>query len=238
MPHCVFLPGTMNDQRLWSLLWPLLPADFDCVHVPLEQAQSRQHMQDMIAAACRTDSHLVGFSMGAYLALEFAHHQPRQWRSLSLLAVNSQGLAPAEAELRQRMLAWLAQHRYTGMSRQRLLQLLHPQHQADQLILALIRAMDQELGHEVLQVQLSQTQQRPDLSTTLTNYAERVLVVQGNADGMIPAHARLAMQARVATANWHTLSPAAHVLPLEQPETLAYVLTNFIRQHESALKMA
>lgn len=223
----------MNDQRLWSLLWPLLPADFDCVHVPLEQAQSRQQMQDMIAAACRDESHLIGFSMGAYLALEFAHHKPSQWRSLSLLAVNSQGLAPAEATLRQAMLAWLAQHRYTGMARQRLLQLLHPQHQANQAIIALIRAMDQELGHEVLRVQLSQTQQRPDLSTTLGLYAERLLIVQGDADNLIPASARQAMQAAAAAAQWQTLSPAGHVLPLEQAPALAQALANFIRQHET-----
>ncbi len=232
MPHCVFLPGTMNDQRIWSLLWPLLPADFICVHVPLEQALSRQQMQTMIASACRDDSHLIGFSMGAYLALEFAEAQPQKLRSLSLLALNAQGLAADETELRQRMLNWLQDHAYTGMARARLSQLLHPDHQQNSDLINLIKAMDLALGHQVLTVQLSQTQYRPDLSASLTALAERLMVVQGDADQLIPRSALAAMQAAAANASWHSLSPAGHVLPLEQPAALAQLLIDFIRHRE------
>jgi len=85
----------------------------------------------------------------------------------------------------------------------------------------------------MLRVQLSQTQQRPDLSATLGLYAERLLIVQGDADNLIPASARQAMQAAAAAAQWQTLSPAGHVLPLEQAPALAQALANFIRQHET-----
>lgn len=237
MPHCVFLPGTMNDQRLWSIVWPLLPADFDCVHVPLERAASRQAMQQMIGETCHADSHLIGFSMGAYLALEFASLQPRQWRSLSLLAVNSQGLADDEARLRQHMLNWLAGHRYTGMARQRLLQLLHPQQQTPKLM-DLIRAMDLELGHDVLLTQLSQTQQRADLSVTLTQFADRLLMIQGEADALIPKQALQVMRLAAAQAEWHSLPATGHVLPLEQPQALAQLLSDFIRRQATPIKMA
>ena len=76
----------------------------------------RDGMLALLAAAARSAPlHLVAFSMGGYLALDFALEHPDSVASLVTVGSSAFGLTVAEKAERVRALELLAKHDYRGM---------------------------------------------------------------------------------------------------------------------------
>ncbi|QYG07339.1 alpha/beta hydrolase [Janthinobacterium sp. PAMC25594] len=216
------IPGTLCDERLWSRLAPALGDAFHLQHVPLHQARTRAQMQSMIASHSASQAHLVGFSLGAYLALEHALAYPQRVKSLTLIANSAQGLPPAEISARQRIVAMLERNAYAGITRQRLRELLHPAHLQDAAIAGLIQQMGLDLGKEVLLAQFLTTIDRPDLMARLPELDFPVLIVGAEDDKLVHPDDLRAMAARLPQATLHLLKDnTGHMIPLEAPSELA-----------------
>ena len=219
------IPGTLCDERLWSRLAPALGDAFDLRHVPLHQARTRPQMQQMIASHSAPQAHLVGFSLGAYLALEHALAHPQRVKSLTLIANSAQGLLPAEIEARQRIVAMLERNAYAGITRQRLRELLHPLHLDDVAITGLIQQMGLDLGKDVLLAQFLTTIDRPDLMARLPELDFPVLIVGAEDDKLVNPDDLRAMAARLPQATLHLLKDnTGHMIPLEAPGALGQAM--------------
>ncbi|PKB20731.1 alpha/beta fold hydrolase [Janthinobacterium sp. 64] len=226
------IPGTLCDQRLWSRLAPALGDAFHLRHVPLHQARTRAQMQALIASHSAPQAHLVGFSLGAYLALEHALAHPQRVKSLTLIANSAQGLLPAEVETRQRIVTMLERNAYTGITRQRLRELLHPSHLDDASITGLIQQMGLDLGKDVLLAQFITTIDRPDLMARLPELDFPVLIVGAEDDKLVHPDDLRAMAARLPQATLHLFKDnTGHMIPLEAPQALA----GAIRAHLEAM---
>lgn len=216
------IPGTLCDERLWSRLAPALGDAFDLQHVPLHQASTRAQMQALIASHSAPQAHLVGFSLGAYLALEHALAHPQRVQSLTLIANSAKGLLPAEISARQRIVAMLERNAYAGITRQRLRELLHPSHLDDAAITGLIQQMGLDLGKDVLLAQFITTIDRPDLMDRLPELSCPVLIVGAEDDKLVHPDDLRAMTARMPQATLHLLKEnTGHMIPLEAPGPLA-----------------
>ncbi|MCC7644484.1 alpha/beta hydrolase [Janthinobacterium sp. EB271-G4-3-1] len=216
------IPGTLCDERLWSRLAPALGGAFDLRHVPLHEARTRPEMQTLIANHSAPRAHLVGFSLGAYLALEHALAHPQRVQSLTLIANSAKGLLPAEIEARQRIVAMLERNAYAGITRQRLRELLHPAHLQDSGITGLIQQMGLDLGKDVLLAQFITTIDRPDLMARLPELDFPVLIVGAEDDKLVNPDDLRAMAARLPQATLHLLKEnTGHMIPLEAPGPLA-----------------
>lgn len=216
------IPGTLCDERLWSRLAPALGGAFDLRHVPLHEARTRPQMQALIASHSAPRAHLVGFSLGAYLALEHALAHPQRVQSLTLIANSAKGLLPAEIEARQRIVAMLERNAYAGITRQRLRELLHPAHLQDSGITGLIQQMGLDLGKDVLLAQFITTIARPDLMARLPELDFPVLIVGAEDDKLVDPDDLRAMAARLPQATLHLLKEnTGHMIPLEAPGPLA-----------------
>ncbi|OEZ85289.1 putative aminoacrylate hydrolase RutD [Janthinobacterium sp. HH104] len=216
------IPGTLCDERLWSRLAPALGGAFDLRHVPLHEARTRTQMQALIASHSAQQAHLVGFSLGAYLALEYALAHPQRVQSLTLIANSAKGLLPAEIEARQRIVAMLERNAYAGITRQRLRELLHPAHLQDTGITGLIQQMGLDLGKDVLLAQFITTIDRPDLMARLPELDFPVLIVGAEDDKLVNPDDLRAMAARLPQATLHLLKEnTGHMIPLEAPGPLA-----------------
>ena len=226
------IPGTLCDQRLWSRLAPALGDAIDLRHVPLHQARTRAQMQALIASHSAPQAHLVGFSLGAYLALEHALAHPQRVKSLTLIANSAQGLLPAEIETRQRIVTMLERNAYTGITRQRLRELLHPSHLDDASITGLIQQMGLDLGKDVLLAQFITTIDRPDLMARLPELDFPVLIVGAEDDKLVHPDDLRAMAALLPQATLHLFKDnTGHMIPLEAPQALA----SAIRAHLEAM---
>ncbi|MET0265404.1 MAG: alpha/beta hydrolase [Duganella sp.] len=225
------IPGTLCDDRMWSRLAPLLD-QFALHHVPLHEARTRTQMQELISTHSAPRSHLVGFSLGAYLALEHAVANPQRIASLVLIANSAKGLLPTEVLARQRIVAMLERNAYSGMTRQRLRELLHPSHVDDVAITSLIQQMAVDLGKEVLLAQFRATIDRLDLMEQLATLDIPVLIIGAEGDQLVDSADLRAMAARLPKGQLLVLDEdsseaSGHMIPLEAPVTLAARLQAF-----------
>ena len=228
------IPGTLCDERMWTSLEQALGDGYVYNHLPLHRSRTRADMRALIATHSAPQSHLVGFSLGAYLALEHAVTYPERIASLTLIANSARGLPPDEIATRQRVIAMLERNSYAGITRQRLRELLHPSHLEDIAITGLIRQMALDLGKQVLIAQFAQTFDRPDLMDRLHALPFPVLIVGAEGDQLVQAADLRAMAGRLPHATLHLLAqPSGHMVPLEAAGELAAVMDAFLNGRRS-----
>ena len=209
-------------------------------HAAIWQQSDLSGMLATIAAP--QAAHLVGFSMGGYLALshmlaQSSNERPlaelQQVKSLVLIAASAAPLPAAEFQGRQQVLQWLNKHRYQGMSRKRLAEFVHPNQLNNPHVTDPVVAMDRELGHDVLYTQLSQTSDRPSLLEQLTKIRCPVLLVAGRDDRLVALAQLQQMATLLPDAQLLVLPYCGHMLPLEQPVLLASELLAFYQRLSS-----
>ena len=233
----LLVPGTLCDERLWVPMLQTsagqqLQTTFEMRHANIWQAQNHSLMLDAIA---KTDAeHLVGFSLGGYLLLthllSLTTEKASQIKSLVLIAASAGALTAKEQKIRQQTLSWLQHHQYQGMSQKRLSEFVHPSKLNDPAVTKLILQMDKELGHPVLLNQLSQTSHRRSLLDKLHHIQCPVLIIGAAEDQKVPLAALDQMAKSLPDARLALLPHCGHMLPLEQPEQLALLLSAFYQQ--------
>jgi pimeloyl-ACP methyl ester carboxylesterase len=223
-----FLPGTMCDERLWRPVWTELGERFGIAYLPIEKQLTGEGIRRVIVEAGKAAPlHLVAFSMGGYFALEHALAHPDQVASLVVICSSAFGLTEAEKVERGKILDFLTAQPYRGMSTTRLNQFVHPSHRSDPAVTEIMRAMDRELGHDVLVAQMKETSARVSLEPRLGEIACPVLLVGADSDpfvleAVLQRMLRLLHHGRLALAR-----EAGHMIPLEQPGWLADQITRF-----------
>lgn len=224
-----FLPGTMCDWRVWAPVWAELGDDAATGYVALETQRTRDRMRALIAMAGDTDGplHLIGFSMGGYFALEYALEQPANVASLVMVCASAFGLTPAELAERQRAIEYLSTHDYHGMTQSRLNQFVHPTRNMDPAVAGVMRAMDKDLGKEVLLGQLKETSRRVDLGPRLGELAMPVLLLGADADNFSPPPTLEKMAGFMPDARLAVAANGGHMITLEQPAWVAAQLNSF-----------
>ena len=224
-----FLPGTMCDQRVWQPVRQRLEPQFSTDYVAIETESTRQGMLGLIHSAASTGDplHLVAFSMGGYLALEYALDNPGRVASLVTVASSAFGLTEDEAAERVRALDLLAKHEYRSIPQARINQFVHPTHRADPAVADVIRAMDRDLGKAVLVAQLKETSTRTSLAPRLGELDIPVLLIGADGDPFVPWGSIERMGALIPGARILEARDAGHMIPLEQPDWLATQIRDF-----------
>ncbi|MBU2181113.1 MAG: alpha/beta hydrolase [Gammaproteobacteria bacterium] len=238
----LMIPGTMCDQRLWQ---PMLQTQagqqlqqlFTIKDAAIWQQLDFAGMMETIVAP--NAAHLLGFSMGGYLALshlltrystDVQQTSAPPIKSLVLLAATAGALADDEVQQRQQILQWLQTERYRGMSRKRLAEFIHPDQLDNPLVTEPVLAMDKALGHDVLWMQLSQTSARQSLLMQLQQVSCPVLIVGGRDDKLVATATLEQMAALMPNTELVLLPDCGHMLPLEQPVLLANALLAFYQR--------
>lgn len=225
-----FIPGTMCDARVWQPVRDRLSDAFETGYIPLETARTapefRARFHEALEAAGEP-LNLVAFSMGGYLALEFAIHHPEKVASVITVCSSAFGLHDAEKAQRTAALDYLERHTYRGIADARIKQMLHPDHFRDDAIKQVMRDMDRDIGLDILKIQLRETSDRTDLSPRLSEIGCPALILGGDSDPFLTADQRTRMASAIPNGQSAEAKHSGHMLPLEQPDWLAEQIRNF-----------
>lgn len=233
-PLPLLIPGNMCDARLWS-------GGDQAVRKTLESAMGRPALDvdttrddsipAMAARALAMASGplvVIGFSMGAIVAVEMAVQAPDRIAGLGLIGYNATADLPERAARRP---VQQAEVLHGGLERV-LVEELKPNYlaasnQGNVPLRALLRDMGMALGPDVFINQSEALRLRQDRVETLARIACPALLMVGDEDKLCPP---------IWHRHWQTLMPdaqliierAGHMLPLEAPLALAERLETWL----------
>ena len=223
-----FVPGTMCTQAVWQPVWDKLGDGLVSDYLAIERSETADAFrQTFLAAAEHAPLNLVAFSMGGYLALEFAITHPDKVSSLITVSSSAYGLHAAEKKQRHSAIQYLKTHRYTGIADARLKQMLHATRHRDEPIKQIMRDMDEELGVETLITQLTVTSERENLMDRLPEITCPSLILGGDEDPFLTLPQKQAMTDAIPNARTDTAPVCGHMVPLERADWLAAQISSF-----------
>lgn len=219
----VLLPGNMCDARLWpAAVWAVLPGAIDA---DTTQDDTIMGMAERALAQSDGPLLLVGFSMGAIVALAMAQLAPERIAGAALIELNAGADLPERAAHRP---VQQAEVRAGGLERV-LVEELKPNYLAvsnrgNTPLLSLLRDMGLALGPDVFVRQSEALRNRPDLVLALAVLPAPIALLCGSEDALCPPawHERWRRTAPAATLT--VANDCGHMLPLEAPDVLAGAL--------------
>jgi len=227
MTPLVLIPGYMLDDALWDGMLPFLPPELPLHFASLAKGDSIAAMAQAVLAHCPPQFTLLGFSMGGYVAREVERRAPGRVRSLALVATSSRADLPLQVEQRGKAARAAPLGAFRGLGRAAIAQSLHPDHVANEALVAQVRAMGERLGREVF-VRQSLIVRDADTSR-LSGIGCPTLVVAAAQDQLRSPEEARELADGIPGARLVTVPDSGHLIPLEQPQALASALAAIIR---------
>lgn len=240
-PTAVLIPGNMCDARLWNggegVLRRVLTKHgvrrVDDADVGRDATIAAMAERALATAAGRLL--VIGFSMGAIIALEMVRQAPERVAGLVLIGLNAGADLPQRAAHRP---AQQAEVRAGGLERVLIDELkpnyLSARNRGDAALLAVLREMGTALGQGIFVKQSEALRWRRDLRDVLPTLTCPVLLACGAEDGLCPPAWHCEWAEAIADAELLIVDGVGHMLPLEAPHSLAGKLDDWLSRKEIA----
>jgi 3-oxoadipate enol-lactonase len=250
----VFLHGFLFDGRQYEAQVAGLRDRYRCITVDFRGQgrsapsptgyQIEQHMADVLAMIRRLDLapvHLVGLSMGGFVALRIAARQPGLLRSLTV--VNTSAAAHARAKFpKQLVLAAIA--RVAGVSLPPVRSGIESEMYGEAFRKDPTRAAERAVWRQrwaradrsALVKTLLGFMIRPDIRDELGEVTVPTLIIAGGADTSLPPSFSREIHSRIAGSRLVELPGVGHSSPVEDPDGVTRALEQFlddVRAHRS-----
>lgn len=226
----VFFPGTLCDERVFASCWQYLDIP-KRAFVPLQWAEDLVQMKMLSTdrlAYFEQPVHLVGFSMGGYIAALTALENQSDIASLTLIASACDELPKVEIQQRQQLLKSIKNKQYTAMTKKGLYSFFHDIHHTRSEYLDIVKQMERDLGVAVLSAQISATESRKNLLPALAKCAFPIHLINGEQDNLVSESTFVAMHKQLPNSDRRLIENAGHMLPIEQSKVLAEYLAEKI----------
>jgi pimeloyl-ACP methyl ester carboxylesterase len=242
----VFLHGFLFDGRQYEAQVASLRDHYRCVLLDFRGQgrsaaarggyQIEQHTADVLAVIRRLDIapvHLVGLSMGGFVALRIAAREPGLLRSLTLL--NTSAAAHARSKFpKQLLLAGVG--RVAGVSLPPVRSGVEAELYGEAFRTDPARAAEREVWRQrwaradraSLVKTLLGFMIRPDVRDELGNVAVPALVIAGGADASLPPPFSREIHSLIAGSRLLELPGVGHSSPIEDPDRVTRALEQFL----------
>ncbi|RNF69069.1 alpha/beta hydrolase [Marinomonas rhizomae] len=217
----------MCDERLWEFTQQALGASLSLQHVPIPMEGSIDSIIDALAEILPQEPiHLLGFSMGGYLACAFALKYAERVKRLMVLSNTASGLLETERHQREVALNWVIKRGYKGIPKKKASAMLGPSKKEKAELIDIIFAMDSAMGEAVFVQQLKSSLDRPDLLLMIAESSFPLYFAVGSDDALLSKAVVEDMQG-AKQLDVEVVEGCGHMLPLEQPTVLAELLKEF-----------
>ncbi|WP_100657743.1 alpha/beta fold hydrolase [Alteromonas flava] len=237
----LFLPGTLCDERIWLPVWRHMSfATGARQYVPLQWANDLQQMLALTHDRLNANSkkvHLIGFSMGGYIA-SLAALESNNVASLTLMGYSPQGLSAQETSARKHTISAIEKRQFTGMTQAHLSQYLTAVELGDEQICNTILSMATDLGINTLKHHFSATTPRQDLRSKLQSLKVPIYCIAAEHDQIASAQSVEDFCQHKSSVECHVIESTAHMMSLTQPQRCAQLITaNIARSLQSAVNL-
>lgn len=216
MTPALLLPGTLCSAALWTGLWAGVLTGGEAQIIPTIRGMNLMDAAERVLAHAPHRVHLVGFSLGAIVALEVLRRFPERLERLTLISASPH--APVAGQLS----VWDAQEQHIRHG--------HFEQVAEQIALgagahrATVLEMALDLGPEVMLEQLDLLRTRPDSRADLARWRGPLTLLVGENDTTTPPALAEAMVRLAPQAELRRIPQAGHYLPLDAPGAVADAL--------------
>ena len=223
----VLLPGLNCSPRLYG---PQLPALWRIGPVQVADHTRCDTMQAIAAsvlAAAPPQFHLVGLSMGGYIAFEILRQARERVLKLALLDTSARADLPEQAERRRGFIQLAEDGRFNEINDILWPLLVHPSRHSYKALRAVVDAMAAETGPEAFVRQQTAIMGRPDSRPGLPSIKSETLVVVGEADQLTPPQLAHEIADGIPGARLEVVAECGHISTLERPEVMTRLLVEF-----------
>jgi|TARA_B110000211_G_scaffold49406_1_gene53861 pimeloyl-ACP methyl ester carboxylesterase len=225
----LFLPGTLCDERVWLPVWQRMKIS-QRRYVPLQWAATKDDMLALTSDRVIQDEkvHLVGFSMGGYVAALWASQNMEHVASITLIGYDAKGLSKEEIARRKQLVTMLNSGDFKPENPAYFTRFVHPTHQESPDVMGVVQSMAEDLGKNTLLAHTQATSPREDFVKALAKSKVPVNIIAAADDEVVSLASLQTVADNIATANMYKVENAGHMMLLEQPEKLATLLSNCI----------
>ncbi|QJR81302.1 alpha/beta hydrolase [Alteromonas pelagimontana] len=221
----LFLPGTLCDERVWLPVWRQL-AIVQRRYVPLQWAGTLEEMLALTGDRVLDGEkvHLIGFSMGGFIATQWACSNVEKVASLTLVAYNPKGLDEQELVRRRQLITMLKKGQFKPESPVYVNRFVHPEHQKNPDVTGVIQEMGKDLGRNTLLAQTAATTPRADLTSAIAKAPFPVNIIAAQDDEIVAFGDVQKVAASLPGATFFPIDRAGHMALLEKPSEIAAML--------------
>ncbi|NKI71308.1 alpha/beta fold hydrolase [Collimonas pratensis] len=231
----LLLPGFMLDQTLWDDLREGLQQLGQLHFGDLGQDDSISAMAARVLQQAPPRFILIGFSMGGYVAQAIMQQAPERVIALALLNTSARQQNPREIAGNKVQLELAKQVPFKGLTSRALASSLHPDLAHDRVLLERLQAMALRNGKDVFIRQLSAL--RSDGYAELHKIQCPTLIVASSNDQLSSIAESQQMLGQIATAHMVLIENCGHMTPLEKPQQLLQILSDWISSIEYRMMM-
>lgn len=233
MTSLLFLPGMLNDARLWRAQQAALAGHWPIRHADLTGADRIDDLAAGVQALAPERFVPIGLSMGGYVTLELVRQlletgEGERLAGLVLIATSARADTPEQRRVRAGLLDLARRGRFKGVTPQLLPTLLHSDHAYDETIAETVFAMADGIGREGFIRQETAVMHRRDQRDLLARITCPTLILCGDHDRRTPPECSEELYADIAGSRYHLLEDCGHLPPLERPERVNALLNDFL----------
>lgn len=199
--------------------------------MPLQWAEGLDQMRMLSADRLgyfEEPVHLVGFSMGGYIAALTAIEHKSRIASLTLIASSCNALPADVLAQRKQTLKLIQNKQFKGSTEKHLVKYFHEVNQNDYDLKDVVKTMELDLGMGVLEAHLKATEKRKNLVPQLAKCGFPIHFVVGGQDNLVNPKELEGEVSSLQQADVTIIKNAGHMLPLEQPSAFAHKLACLI----------
>lgn len=222
----LLIPGFMLDGDFWRDTEKGLARFGPIRHVDLTRDDTLYEMARRALSHAPKSFILVGFSMGGYVAREILRQDPSRVGALILIATSARGDSDAQIHRRAAIEGPANTAAFSGLSRSAIAASLHPDHADRSDLIDRVQAMGRRLGAEVFRRQ--SLIERKDERHRLAEIHCPTLVVAGEQDNVRSPVEAIELHRGIANSSFAIIEKTGHMIPLEAPQGLVNVMTNWL----------
>lgn len=224
----MFVPGLLCTGALYAPQIAALSGKAECIVADHTRQDSMRAIVESILEMAPERFHLVGLSMGGYIALEMAEHAPERMKKLVLMDTSAQADRPEQTVFRRELMATAREEGIDPVIDRLLPLFIEKSRLSDTALIETVRKMARDTGVDAFFRQQTAIIGRKDARPDLADIACPTLVVCGDADALTPPELSEEIAAGISGARLELIAGCGHLTTLEKPGAVTAVLTEFL----------